>query len=33
MGEAKVRALGAALKGKWLSGLITDERTAERLLG
>jgi DNA-binding transcriptional regulator LsrR (DeoR family) len=33
MGEATVKALGAALKGKWLSGLITDERTAERLLG
>jgi DNA-binding transcriptional regulator LsrR (DeoR family) len=33
MGEAKVRALGAALKGRWLSGLITDERTAERLIG
>ena len=32
MGEVKVRAIGAALKGKWLSGLITDERTAERLL-
>jgi DNA-binding transcriptional regulator LsrR (DeoR family) len=33
MGEAKVKAIGAALKGKWLSGLITDERTAERLIG
>lgn len=33
MGDHKIRALGAALKGKWLSGLITNERTAERLLG
>ena len=33
MGEVKVRALAAALKGKWLSGLVTDERTAERLIG
>jgi DNA-binding transcriptional regulator LsrR (DeoR family) len=33
MGEHKVKALRAALKGKWLSGLITDERTAEGLLG
>jgi DNA-binding transcriptional regulator LsrR (DeoR family) len=32
MGAHKVKAIGAALKGKWLSGLITDERTAERLL-
>jgi DNA-binding transcriptional regulator LsrR (DeoR family) len=32
MGDHKVKALRAALKGKWLSGLITDERTAERLL-
>ena len=33
MGEAKHKAIAAALKGKWLSGLITDERTAERLIG
>ena len=33
MGELKVKAIAAALKGKWLSGLITDERTAERLIG
>jgi DNA-binding transcriptional regulator LsrR (DeoR family) len=33
MGEAKVRAIAAALKGRWISGLITDERTAARLLG
>ena len=33
MGEVKARALAAALKGKWLSGLVTDERTAERLIG
>ena len=33
MGETKRRAIAAALKGRWLSGLITDERTAERLLG
>ena len=33
MGEARSARIGAALKGKWLSGLITDERTAERLLG
>ena len=32
MGEAKVRAIAAALKGRWISGLITDERTAARLL-
>jgi DNA-binding transcriptional regulator LsrR (DeoR family) len=32
MGQAKIRAIAGALKGKWLSGLITDERTAERLL-
>ncbi len=32
MGEVKVRAIAAALKGKWLSGLITDEYTAQRLL-
>ncbi len=32
MGEAKVKAIAAALKGKWLSGLITDEWTAEQLL-
>jgi DNA-binding transcriptional regulator LsrR (DeoR family) len=32
MGEMKVPAISAALKGKWLSGLITDENTAERLL-
>lgn len=33
MGEAKLKAIHAALKGRWLSGLITDERTAEGLLG
>jgi len=33
MGETKLKAIGAALAGKWLSGLITDERTAERLTG
>lgn len=33
MGAVKLRAIAAALKGKWLSGLITDERTAEGLLG
>ncbi len=33
MGEAKQRAIAAALKGRWLSGLVTDERTAEQLLG
>ena len=32
MGEAKTRAIAAALKGRWISGLITDERTAARLL-
>jgi DNA-binding transcriptional regulator LsrR (DeoR family) len=32
MGEVKARAIAAALKGNWLSGLITDERTAEHLL-
>jgi len=32
MGENKTKAISAALKGKWLSGLITDEKTAERLL-
>jgi DNA-binding transcriptional regulator LsrR (DeoR family) len=32
MGDVKTRAIAAALKGKWLSGLITDERTADRLL-
>jgi DNA-binding transcriptional regulator LsrR (DeoR family) len=32
MGDHKVKAVSAALKGKWLSGLITDERTADRLL-
>jgi DNA-binding transcriptional regulator LsrR (DeoR family) len=32
MGEVKARAIAAALTGKWLSGLISDERTAERLL-
>lgn len=32
MGAVKVRAIAAALKGKWLSGLITDELTAEALL-
>ncbi len=33
MGEVKVPAIRAALKGRWLSGLVTDERTAEKLLG
>jgi DNA-binding transcriptional regulator LsrR (DeoR family) len=33
MGEAKVRAIGGALAGRWLSGLVTDEMTAELLLG
>lgn len=33
MGEAKTRAIGAALRGRWICGLVTDERTAERLLG
>lgn len=32
MGEAKHRAIAAALSGRWLSGLITDEHTAELLL-
>jgi DNA-binding transcriptional regulator LsrR (DeoR family) len=32
MGGAKLKAIRGALKGKWLSGLITDERTAESLL-
>jgi DNA-binding transcriptional regulator LsrR (DeoR family) len=32
MGDHKIRAIGAALKGKWLTGLITNERTAESLL-
>lgn len=31
-GPAKVRAIAAALKGRLLNGLITDERTAEALL-
>jgi DNA-binding transcriptional regulator LsrR (DeoR family) len=33
IGNYKIRAISAALRGKWLSGLITDERTAEGLLG
>jgi DNA-binding transcriptional regulator LsrR (DeoR family) len=31
-GDHKAKAVVAALKGRWLSGLITDERTADRLL-
>jgi DNA-binding transcriptional regulator LsrR (DeoR family) len=32
MGDHKIRAMRAALRGKWLSGLITDERSAQSLL-
>ncbi len=31
-GDAKVPAITAALKGKWINVLITDRRTAERLI-
>ena len=31
-GTKKLRAIQAALKGNWLSGLVTDEGTAEELL-
>lgn len=32
-GKNKVRAIRGALKGRWITGLITDETTAETLLG
>ena len=31
-GEAKIAAILAALQGKWINVLITDRRTAERLV-
>ncbi|MDE3080826.1 MAG: sugar-binding transcriptional regulator, partial [Paracoccaceae bacterium] len=33
MGESRLPALRAALRGKLVNGLVTDERTAEMLLG
>jgi DNA-binding transcriptional regulator LsrR (DeoR family) len=32
-GPNKVRAIRGALAGRWITGLITDETTAETLLG
>ena len=32
-GDSKVEAIHAALKGQYLDVLITDDRTAEKLLG
>ena len=31
-GESKLTAVRASLKGKWINVLITDKRTAERLI-
>jgi len=33
VGPAKVSAIGAALKGRLINGLITDEATASAILG